>query len=331
MVSRARKCLLALLSAAVLLNAGLVPTASASILGKKCTTVGSTKTAAKVKYICSKSGNSKIWIKASRKAKSTGTLICPSVNPEADALRALAKREVQNLSLPDFVTLEIEPGALNPQEERQFTAAIAAATRAADPTVPVQYYIPKTKNWLVERWPKEDDSYLRQVTTDRNVPFPAHSLGDKTRYAVAGVSLGESRLIEFVQVVSIVLKPANLRGSTFHWYGHSFGGPYGAAISEALGIGCYSEFRSHAVKMAKDIGADLRANISWDAPQSGWYQGFLANEYLTGSLGLFAAGKLIPDSLDESGIDANFRRELNLDLKGFYAFMADRLTKEFAK
>jgi hypothetical protein len=321
---------LVIFSLTTLLIATVAPSASASIAGKKCNQIGLTRTVSKVKYLCSKSGKATIWIKATKNADSSKFDDCPKVNPEADALKALAKREILNKAIPSFVSLEIEPGAVNVSQESQFIAAIAAATRVTDQTVPIKYFIPKTKNWFKERWPGEDVSYLNQVVTDSEVPFPAHSLGDKIRYAVAGVSSGDSRHHEFVQAVSIVLKPRGLSGSALNWYSHSFGGPYGAAISEALGIGCYSEFRSQALKMAKEMGPDLRKNTSWNVPQSGWYQGFLANEYLTGRIGLAEAGKLIPNPSNKDEIDQNFRKVLNMDLEGFYDFMEKRLAKDFA-
>lgn len=333
----------ALIGATLLLS--FIPAQSATIAGTKCTKLNSTKMVADTKFTCVKSGKKLVWNKGVILSKVTqiappasgsynpiGSIngACPSVNNEADALIKLANKEIQNNRLPDFVTLEIEPGALTETQEKNYRIAIAAATRFADPSVPIKYFIPKSKAWFSERWPNDDFNYLNQVTTDARIPFPAHSLGDKIRYAVAGAVDKANEPYEYVQIVSIVLKPVGLNGNVLHWYGHPFGGPYGAAVSEALGIACYKAYRGDVLRFAKELGIDLRKNEKWDAPQSGWYQGFLATEYLTGKLGITPASKLMPDSLNRIEIDANFIKSLGMNLDGFYEFIAKRLAQEYA-
>ena len=341
-----RKLPLLICTVSTLIIASTLPANSASIAGTKCTVLNSTKVIGNLKYTCIKQSKKMIWNKgvvfkkpetSSLKPDNLNTYnpigskngVCPAVNAEANALIAIAKKEVQDKSLPSFVTLEIESGALTPEKENQYRSAIAAGSRFATSDIPIKYFIPKSKTWFLERWPNFDTGYINQVLTDSNDPFPAHSLGDEVRYAVAG-SVGKgSEPYAFVQMVSIVLKPKKEAGTPIHWYSHSFGGPFGAAISEALGIACYKTYRDDVLKLAKEMGPDPRKNINWDVDHSGWYQGFLINEYLTGKLGIKTAQNLIPDPNKKSEVDNNFKNALGMNLNEFYDFIAERLTGEF--
>jgi hypothetical protein len=349
-----RRSIILLLALILIALPQQITNAASPTPGATCSKVGLTQIHNAKKYTCVKSGKRLVWSKGFSVIKPSATPsptpsnspsaspraakapigaingVCPKVNPEADALRTLAKREILNSSLPSFISLEIEPGALDSTQIDMYKLAISAAVRASDQTSPIKYFIPKTKKWFLERWPNEDVQYLNQILTYAPEPFPAHSWGRNPRYAVVGVVDKPLLSVQVIQSVSIILKPLNLRGADFHWYGHSFGGPYGAAVTEALGISCYSAYRKEVIRMAKEMGPDLTKNIDWNVPSSGWYQGFLANEYLTGKLGIAAAGNLIPDSSNISAIDEAFKKSLDMDLKGFYEFMAKKLAIEFS-
>lgn len=69
------------LMTAVFLSVLSVPSQAASIVGTKCTKIGSTKTAVGVKYSCVKSGGKLIWSKA--KVVKTSTAPTKSASPSA--------------------------------------------------------------------------------------------------------------------------------------------------------------------------------------------------------------------------------------------------------
>jgi cytochrome b involved in lipid metabolism len=117
------KAFFSVLLIAVLLSAISMPSQAATIVGTKCTKVGTAKTVSKVKYVCAKSGTKLIWKK--------GTAITATAKPQP-SVSATPKPSVS--ATPTSQSATVKPSTSATPVPSQSATQIISPTKSATPS-----------------------------------------------------------------------------------------------------------------------------------------------------------------------------------------------------
>jgi len=117
------KAFFSVLLIAVLLSSTSMPSQAATIVGTKCTKVGTAKTVSKVKYVCAKSGTKLIWKK--------GTAITATAKPQP-SVSATPKPSVS--ATPTSQSATVKPSTSATPAPSQSATQIISPTKSATPS-----------------------------------------------------------------------------------------------------------------------------------------------------------------------------------------------------
>jgi cytochrome b involved in lipid metabolism len=117
------KAFFSVLLIAVLLSATSMPSQAATIVGTKCTKVGTAKTVSKVKYVCAKSGTKLIWKK--------GTAITATAKPQP-SVSATPKPSVS--ATPTSQSATVKPSTSATPAPSQSATQVISPTKSATPS-----------------------------------------------------------------------------------------------------------------------------------------------------------------------------------------------------
>jgi cytochrome b involved in lipid metabolism len=125
---------------AVFLAAFAMPSQAATIVGTKCTKVGTAKTVSKVKYVCAKSGTKLIWKK--------GTAITATAKPQP-SVSATPKPSVS--ATPTSQSATVKPSTSATPAPSQSATQIISPTKSAAPIIsPTKSAAPSANSGLTK-------------------------------------------------------------------------------------------------------------------------------------------------------------------------------------